>query len=170
MNKLGLKIRRMFQSNRELKLLNNVPEEVMVANDLICSKMDQFVWKRLSGRGWPWRGQALTPNVLYRPMFLGKLKCYFLIKWYIRVSISRRPFFFFFWVTPSCSGTDRQANSQTPRKVPCTEQLHFKTHKRHSSLAESGMVLRCPERMKLSLKTKIIEDKSTTHVKVLGLL
>lgn len=57
MNKLGLKIRRMFQSNRELKLLNNVPEEVMVANDLICSKMDQFiclkeiVWQRVAMEG-----------------------------------------------------------------------------------------------------------------------
>lgn len=42
-NGYKLKIRRMFQSNRELKLLNNVPEEEMVANDLICSKMDQLI-------------------------------------------------------------------------------------------------------------------------------
>lgn len=43
MNKLRLKIRRTFQSNREVRLLNNFPAGVMVVNDLICSKMDQLI-------------------------------------------------------------------------------------------------------------------------------
>lgn len=43
MNKLRLKIRRTFQSNREVRLLNNLPVGVMVVNDLICSKMDQLI-------------------------------------------------------------------------------------------------------------------------------
>jgi len=42
MNKLRLKIRS-FQSNRKVRLLNNFPVGVMVANDLICSKMDQLI-------------------------------------------------------------------------------------------------------------------------------
>lgn len=43
MNKLRLKIRRTFQSNREVRLLNNFLMGVMVVNDLICSKMDQLI-------------------------------------------------------------------------------------------------------------------------------
>lgn len=43
MNKLRLKIRRTFQNNREVRLLNNLPVGVMVVNDLICSKMDQLI-------------------------------------------------------------------------------------------------------------------------------
>lgn len=43
MNKLRLKIRRMFQSNREVRLLNNFPVGVVVVNDPICSKMDQLI-------------------------------------------------------------------------------------------------------------------------------
>lgn len=43
MNKLRLKIRRTFKSNSEVRLLSNFPVGVMVANDLICSKMDQLI-------------------------------------------------------------------------------------------------------------------------------
>ena len=43
MNNLRLKMRRKFQSKREVRLLNNFPVGEMVANDLICSKMDQLI-------------------------------------------------------------------------------------------------------------------------------
>lgn len=71
MNKMRLKIRRMFQSNREVRLLNNFPVGIMAANGLICPKMDPLINSRkgLSERSRLWQGPGVSPRCPLQPHF-----------------------------------------------------------------------------------------------------